>query len=841
MAYIISSGDLESGIILERNTMTVLDGGIATDTTVNSGGRVTVSSGGTATGTTVNSKGSMTVANGGTAEITTVNTGGKLEVSSGGAANDAALHGDMNIVRGGTATGVTVLESGAMTVFSRGTADSTTVNSGGILNVSGGTVTDTTVNSMGSMTVYSGTASQTTVNSFGVITVSSGGAVDTIIVNPGGSMYVSSGGKAVNVIENGGLVNFQQDASVTFVPHTITDLVVLKNASLNSGTTATGIVISGDPAKLYVGGGVANNALVSEGGQLLVYPGAVANDTTVASGGLLDVGYAPVAAGPNNDMVGAVANNTTVLAGGRVLLHFGTANSTSVGSRARMSVSRSCTANGITVNSGGMIDVESGGTVKGSIQLENGARMSMFEGAILDFDLTQAEAGAEALVNDLSIVQGTPTYTLTVDGSWKPGSYVYSLAEGVAKFTGTISVVNTAGDELGTLTVGKTVKIGYDDYALKLNEGALTVSIEVADPPPTNLVGTADMLMWLDQTGAYVVELSTDAFRHVLAVETSSKALELYELPRGSYQWRVKDLGGEDWAVGKEFVNKKVPGAAKVVQSEADGLDDLFFAAANGTWSQIYYARHVGSVGETWSGTGEFVSANGKGRIQNLFFGSADPNVLCLTDGENGDAIFLDDVYTELPETVEANTARLLQIHEIRAGAGDDIVDMTSQQFEYIGDGILIRGGDGNDVLWANKGNNTLFGDEGNDRLVGASGDDLIAGGIGDDRMHGGGGNDIFTFCEKWGADTVEQLARGSVTLWFASGELANWHADTLTYTDGDNSVTVKGVTAEQVTLKFGDDGSAQFTSLASAGAFDAFTSQRVFERNTAVVAIGEL
>ena len=129
-----------------------------------------------------------------------------------------------------------------------------------------------------------------------------------------------------------------------------------------------------------------------------------------------------------------------------------------------------------------------------------------------------------------------------------------------------------------------------------------------------------------------------------------------------------------------------------------------------------------------------------------------------------------------------------------------------------------------------NKGDNMLFGDKGDDRLVGASGNDVIAGGIGNDSMHGGGGEDIFTFCENWGADEVKQLASGSVTLWFASGDQTNWNEATMTYTDGTNRVTVLGVTAEQVTLKFGDDGSDQFASLSAMGAFADFTSQRIYE-----------
>jgi autotransporter passenger strand-loop-strand repeat protein len=200
---------------------------------------------------------------------------------------------------------------------------------------------------------------------------------------------------------------------------------------------------------------------------------------------------------------------------------------------------------------------------------------------------------------------------------------------------------------------------------------------------------------------------------------------------------------------------------------------------------------------------------------------------------ENGDGIFVDDEYTDLPEGIEGQQARIARIDEIRAGAGDDIVDMTSNRIEYTGDGLIIRGGAGNDVIWANKGDNLLFGDAGDDRIAGASGCDVIAGGIGNDRMHGGGGTDTFVFCDSFGTDTIEQLADGFVLLWFASGSEENWDESTLTYTQNENNrVTVSGVSADQITLKFDDDGSDMFDDLVSAGAFLGFSSEKIFEEN---------
>ena len=346
-----------------------------------------------------------------------------------------------------------------------------------------------------------------------------------------------------------------------------------------------------------------------------------------------------------------------------------------------------------------------------------------------------------------------------------------------------------------------------------------------------NLVGSKDALSW-DSNGAerYVVEYSTDNFAHALGVTTTGSGIDSCELPAGSYAWRVRDAAGGSWVAGNDFVSDNAGSETPkmIAVPEANGNTDLFFASAVGVWQQGYAAQHTGTAGG-WSGTGELVAIAGKGKIANLYCGSADATVLVMTDDANGDALFVDDIFSAFPDNSEAQ-ARIAQIDEIRAGAGDDLVDMTSQRFAYIGNGVTLRGGDGNDVLWANTGDNRLFGDAGNDRIVGAAGNDLVAGGSGDDSMHGGGGSDIFAFCADWGKDTVEQLADGSVTLWFAAGDGAKWNAETLTYADGENSVTVSGVTADKVTLKFGDDGSAEFAALAAAGAFAAYTSAQIFE-----------
>ncbi len=829
-----------SGLMLSRGSATIHSGTTAYDTKIGLSGLVQVFSGGIMYDTLIGSAGQLQVFSSGTADGLTIDSLGVASV--GGTLNNAVVNG------------------GGQLYVSGGKTDNVVVNNRGELNASHCKLDHTTVNASGSMVVAYGSAYNTVVNGDGSLTVHDGaiasgvkihGSVNVfgkayeVEVDPYGSLVVYSGGTA-NVVFNPWMdrndVTANSGAVVTFLDRDAGVYYGGKNEGiLSKADVMDSLIVEQRKSAIVYSDGIVNGATVESGGSMCVSSGGAANNAAVFSGGRLFVSRGGIVNAAEVNSGGSVqvlqlgtANGITVNSGGWLRVSGGTVNHATVESGGSFNIANGTTANAATVNAGGSMIVSNGGKLTGKMTFGSGAVVSMNEGATLAFDLTRTEAGGAALVNDLSIIQGAPKYTLTVDGTEAEGMYV--LAEGAAAFTGTISVVNDSGKSLGKLSVGETVRIGEADYTLVLTDSLLFMTVrEPAPPPPEDPVGTAEGVSW-KATGAdgYVVEYSTDNFKHVISVVTTGNAVDTPDLPAGTYLWRVKSDGGEEWTLGEAIVSEAEPSAPEVVRSNEDGNDDLFFAAPDGMWGNIYYAQHVGSVNDGWSGTNEIVSAKGKGIIQNLFFGSADPNVLCLSDDANGDAIFVDDVFTDLPEEIAENTARLFRIQEIRAGAGSDIVDMTSQRFEYTGDGLTIRGGDGNDTIWANKGDNRLFGDDGNDRIVGASGNDVIAGGIGDDSMHGGGGNDVFAFCDNWGVDTVGQLGTGTVTLWFASGDGSNWNAETLTYTDGCNSVTVSGVAADRITLKFGDDGSAQFASLSDAGAFDAFTSQRIFEESGA-------
>ena len=276
-----------------------------------------------------------------------------------------------------------------------------------------------------------------------------------------------------------------------------------------------------------------------------------------------------------------------------------------------------------------------------------------------------------------------------------------------------------------------------------------------------NLQGDKNGLSWdavPDVTG-YIVEYSTDNFASVITLETSGTHIDFISLPAGRYQWRIRAIGGDVISNGKDITVAKGSSAPKIIVSTADDNPDVFLANVKGKWREGYIAEHKGSC-DDWSGTNEQVSVMGKNKLTDILVGSADANILFLTDDDNGDALFVDDIFSAFPDQGEAQ-ARIAAIDEIRAGAGDDVVDLTSQQFKYVGGGVTVYGGAGDDTIWANSGENTLFGDAGHDRIVGGAGNDHIVGGAGNDSMHGGGGIDTFYFGGNWGKDTVEQLDGG--------------------------------------------------------------------------------
>ena len=785
---ITSQGNVVNDIILSRDNnyfMAVYSGGITNNTEVNSGGQISILNGGVGNNTVVNSSGMMQLT--GVANNTELYFDGDMYISSGGSAvNTVNAGGYMHVYNGGTAID-TVLSGKERENYGNYTAHMA-VSSGGIANN-----TDVT---HGALFIYdSGVMNNVNMNNDTSLNLSRGGVVNNLTVNPGASVRISSGGTATAIKENGGNVYIDDGADVTFTESIISGITIGKTnryTTVHSNTIADSIIV--------------------DDGELRIYSGGIARNTIV--------------------------NSSYSIYGSYILYSSGT------------------------------VYVSSGGIHEGTLQIANGAEVKVLSGGIIDFTVADRTVEDDYLINNLSLITGTPTYTITVSAEQEYGTY--NLAQGASDFTGSITI----GD--GTINYGSITVNGddfvYNDviYSLDQVDGnlALTIgsgkdiippvmpeiSVDITALTTESVTVTAtfaedsvlneysfDGVEWFSYSKGIVFEnngkvyfRSTDAAGNVsdsaeyvvdniveyaelngdsshlswskknpgttfvslsdgqkiFEFATEETSIDLFGLENGNYTWQVRSEHSQ--AVDGNAFEVKSSAEPQTFISESNGVTDFFVGRKNSVWLDKYKAVHNGFI-NGWTGTKESVSLAGKNRIADVFVGSEDANVLLLTDDANGDALFVEDIYSAL-----GDQARFSQIDEIRAGAGDDIIDMTSQKFEYIGHGVKIYGGDGDDIIWANSGENILYGDAGNDRIVGGSGNDTIIGGIGNDSLHGGGGNDTFIFSGDFGNDVIEQLSGGSITLTFDS-ENVKWNELANAYTDGTNSVTINSDDCEVI------------------------------------------
>ena len=388
---------------------------------------IVVGYGVTSTALVISSENTLIVSNGGTVNSTTVNYA-LIKVSSGG-----------------TAIETNVISYGKMVVYSSGTAVSTIVDNNGLMDVSaGGTAMSTIVDNNGEMDVSAGgTAVKTTVNSGGRVYVMDDGTATSTTLNPGGYMRVISGGVANSTIASGTRVDsITVNSSIVSVTKggTVNDITVIEYGSMAVySATANNITVNSEGYVYISGGGLANSATVNVGGSMKVFDGGLATSNTL-NGGCFVLS------------AGGTANSITVSSHGWMVLFGGTANST-------------------TVNSGGYIDVYYG-KLTGPLTIVEGAEV-LVSGGVIDFDISALQPDNTALVNNLSLIQGQPTYTVTVSAT--QGFGIYVLAEGATGFTGSVSV-RCEETNRGAVNVGSNLKGEEYEYFLANSSGTLTLA-----------------------------------------------------------------------------------------------------------------------------------------------------------------------------------------------------------------------------------------------------------------------------------------------------------------------------------------------------------------------------
>jgi autotransporter passenger strand-loop-strand repeat protein len=305
--------------------------GLAVSTTIGSGGEVIVDSGGVASAMAIGKFSNAQVYSGGTAFATMVGSDSLIDVEAGGLTTGTIL----------SAYGA---EEG---IGYGGVASDTTISSGGDQIVSGSAV-NATVQAGGTQGVQSGgTAHTTNISGGGIEVVQAGGYADGGNAD-GGNLYVSSGGTASDIYIRGGFTDLGVGAIAT------DNIVFVSGGILQiDGTTMPAATISGfAPGEMIdlTGLNASGVTYTLRSGNVLhiVVAGGQSYDLDFDPSQNLAVGQFEFNAGASGGIQIAVAAQTTV-ASGTFTVQSGQIDA------------------GVTVSGNGLLVVDSGGTLDGTV------------------------------------------------------------------------------------------------------------------------------------------------------------------------------------------------------------------------------------------------------------------------------------------------------------------------------------------------------------------------------------------------------------------------------------------------------------------------------------------
>ena len=213
--------------------------------------------------------------------------------------------------------------------------------------------------------------------------------------------------------------------------------------------------------------------------------------------------------------------------------------------------------------------------------------------------------------------------------------------------------------------------------------------------------------------------------------------------------------------------------------------NDSLALSPSGTWSSSYRAQSDFLVAAgVQSTSNKLVALTGMNRFETVSNGGDGTDAVSLTP--NNDALFVDDAFSQLNAQAAVEVGRLVSIESIDAGAGDDLIDLTTTKFALAG--FSVQGGAGNDTIWGGQGADTIAGGDGNDVLLGGAGNDYLT---------GGGGTDVFLFAANSGQDTIADFATGDKVRLLGgtgSGAVVTQTATDTVLTWGGIQVTLTGI-----------------------------------------------
>ena len=568
-----------------------------------------------------------------------------------------------------------------MEVYARGTVGGTMVQSNGTLHVSSaGTAQNTTVSRGGAVMLHDGAVASDT-------TVLAGGKLNW--EDLGGTAYETT------VYSNGYVYGFK------YVGAGSTTISQLGGRTIQ-GTLSSAVVESGSIG--YVGdGGKLLDTSVDFGGRLVVYAQGTADGTMVQSNGTLHVSSA------------GTAQDTTVSRGGAVVLYNGAvASNTTVLAGGTMEVGRNAVATAVTVISGGSLEVSGGGTVN-SLHITQGASVTLAKDSYVSFYLPAQDPGTEPLINawDLLADQGA-SYTVTVSADQTEGTYL--LADGAANFNETIRVSLATGEELGSLTVGKSLSVKNTVYSLDLIDSELSFSISAAAvKSDINGNGVSDVVFqytggdyqigfWLDGTSEWLGQgLPESEDWDVIGAYDMSSDGQADVVMLGNVT--VNEIKGA-------FVGYRMNGDMSSWENisyltNAEGIDWQVkvgnLTGNDGKNSILWHAPDLGAVGVWTDGTDNWVSL-GSGYDRNWkmigagdFDGNGKDSILfSYADGAKYYALDIDGTASELGSSDSGWAVRA--IGDFSNDGRDDIIAFNTAT------GLVAKWENGNPDSWSSLG-----------------------------------------------------------------------------------------------------------------------------------------
>jgi autotransporter passenger strand-loop-strand repeat protein len=449
--YKISAGFTEIGdVVSSGGTMIVLSNGVATTTTVKSGGFLTISSGGTGGNATIAGKETVL----GFDLVTSVLKGGSALVSSGGLDISATVRsgGFMEVLSGGTAVSATVSSGGVLQLVGSGTVSGDSVNNGTLeVTANGGLIIGSHVDNAGKIEALGANVG---------LTISSATIFTPQVLLTSGSTQVSSGSSAsagLLVVSGGGAhadldnANFADTTFATSGANAVIDTV---SGSFNRIDAAS--ITSGSLLK------------INDGSELTLY-GLVKNSGTISANGTSDAGtYIEVLSG------------VELTGGGKLLL-----------SPAGQAEILNWTS-GNTASSGTLENLNN--TIEGAGQIGNGGGLILINDGIIDANLANGlyfETGS-------SVVSNAKTIEATNSGGL--------ILNGVTISNTAAGVVMASGADAKVILAGATVEGGTVKTA---GAGAVITTEEASSNTISGVGIAAGSLVQAVSSGTLYLESAT--------------------------------------------------------------------------------------------------------------------------------------------------------------------------------------------------------------------------------------------------------------------------------------------------------------------------------------------